>query len=124
MVTFKVYITIIMKVLILLVFILIQPPKVEVLEKPQYQALVEQGYTIIDVRTPEEYEEGHIEGAQNMNIKSEAFVIEIEKLSKSDTLLVYCRSGKRSLYAAQVLVSFGFVKIYDLEGGFLNWKSD
>lgn len=124
MVTFKVYITIIMKVLILFVFILIQPPKVEVLEKPQYQALVEQGYTIIDVRTPEEYEEGHIEGAQNMNIKSEAFVIEIEKLSKSDTLLVYCRSGKRSLYAAQVLVSFGFVKIYDLEGGFLNWKSD
>lgn len=113
-----------MKVLILFVFILIQPPKVEVLEKPQYQALVEQGYTIIDVRTPEEYEEGHIEGAQNMNIKSEAFVIEIEKLSKSDTLLVYCRSGKRSLYAAQVLVSFGFVKIYDLEGGFLNWKSD
>ena len=99
-------------------------PKVEVLEKPQYQALVEKGYAVIDVRTPEEYEEGHIEGAQNIDVKSGAFVTEIEKLSKSDTLLVYCRSGRRSLYAAQVMVSFGFQKIYDLEGGFLNWESE
>jgi rhodanese-related sulfurtransferase len=52
------------------------------------------------------------------------FVPEIENLSKSDTLLVYCRSGRRSLYAAQVMVSFGFQKIYDLEGGFLNWESE
>ena len=94
------------------------------LEKPQYQALVEKGYTIIDVRTPEEYAEGHIQGALNINVKSESFVTEIENLSKSDTLLVYCRSGRRSLYAAQVMVSFGFQKIYDLEGGFLNWESD
>ena len=92
--------------------------------KNQYQALVEKGYTIIDVRTPEEYEENHIEGAQNINIKSEAFVTEIENLSKSDTLLIYCRSGRRSLYAAQVMVSIGFQRIYDLEGGFLNWESE
>jgi rhodanese-related sulfurtransferase len=95
-----------------------------VLEKPKYQALVEKGYIIIDVRTPEEYAEGHIQGALNINVKSESFVTEIENLSKSDTLLVYCRSGRRSLYAAQVMVSFGFQKIYDLEGGFLNWESD
>lgn len=84
--------------------------------------MVEKGYTIIDVRTPEEYAEGHIQGALNINVKSEAFVTEIENLSKSDTLLVYCRSGRRSLYAAQVMVSFCFQKIYDLEGGFLNWE--
>lgn len=86
--------------------------------------MVEKGYTIIDVRTPEEYAEGHIQGALNINVKSETFVTEIENLSKSDTLLVYCRSGRRSLYAAQVMVSFGFQKIYDLEGGFLNWESE
>ena len=103
---------------------IVQPPKVEVLEKSQYQALVVKGYTIIDVRTPEEYEDCHIEGARNINIKSEAFLTEIENLSKTDTLLVYCRSGRRSLYAAQVMVSFGFQKIYDLEGGFLNWESE
>ena len=113
-----------MRVILLVLFWIVQPPKVEVLEKPKYQALVEKGYIIIDVRTPEEYAEGHIQGALNINVKSESFVTEIENLSKSDTLLVYCRSGRRSLYAAQVMVSFGFQKIYDLEGGFLNWESE
>ena len=113
-----------MRVILLVLFWIVQPPKVEVLEKTQYQALVEKGYTIIDVRTPEEYAEGHIQGALNINVKSVTFVPEIENLSKSDTLLVYCRSGRRSLYAAQVMVSFGFQKIYDLEGGFLNWESE
>ena len=113
-----------MRVILLVLFWIVQPPKVEVLEKSQYQALVEKGYTIIDVRTPEEYAEGHIQGALNINVKSVTFVPEIENLSKSDTLLVYCRSGRRSLYAAQVMVSFGFQKIYDLEGGFLNWESE
>ena len=111
-----------MRVILLVLFWIVQPPKVDVLEKPKYQALVEKGYIIIDVRTPEEYAEGHIQGALNINVKSESFVTEIENLSKSDTLLVYCRSGRRSLYAAQVMVSFGFQKIYDLEGGFLNWE--
>lgn len=113
-----------MKAFLLLFFLIVQPPRVEVLEKPKYQVLMEQGYTIIDVRTPEEYQEEHIEGAQNIDIGSESFVTEIQEFSRSDTLLVYCRSGRRSLYAAQVMVSFGFQKIYDLEGGFLNWISD
>ena len=113
-----------MRLILLVLFWITQPPKVEVLEKQQYKALVEKGYFVIDVRTPEEFEEGHIEGAKNINVKSEAFVTEIEKLSKSDTLLVYCRSGRRSLYAAQVMVSFGFQKIYDLKGGFLKWESE
>jgi rhodanese-related sulfurtransferase len=112
-----------MRLSLFVLFWMVQPPKVEVLEKLQYQVLVEKGYMIIDVRTPEEYAKDHIEGAQNINVKSDAFVTEIEKFSKSDTLLVYCRSGRRSLYAAQVMVSFGFQKIYDLEGGFLKWVS-
>ena len=113
-----------MRVFIFVLLWTIQHPKVEVLEKQQYLALVKKGYAVIDVRTPEEYEEGHIGGAKNINVKSEAFVTEIEKFSKSDTILVYCRSGRRSLYAAQVMVSFGFQKIYDLEGGFLKWESE
>ena len=113
-----------MRVFLFVLFFTIQQPKVEVLEKIKYQDLVIKGYTIIDVRTPEEFEEGHIEGAQNINVKSEAFVAEIENLPKSDTLLIYCRTGKRSIYAAQVMVSFGFQKIYDLDGGFLNWKTE
>ena len=113
-----------MKALLMILFFVLQPPKVEVLEKSEYQAMVGQGYTVIDVRTPEEFDECHILGAKNINVKSGEFVTEIQKLSKSDTLLVYCRSGRRSLYAAQVMVNFGFEKIYDLEGGFLNWESE
>lgn len=113
-----------MRLFLLVLFWIIQPPKVEIIKKIQYQDLVRKGYTIIDVRTPEEFLEEHIEGAQNINVKSEAFVTEIENLSKSDTLLIYCRTGKRSIYAAQVMVSFGFQKIYDLDGGFLNWKTE
>ena len=109
--------------LLLFVFFL-QPPKVEVLKKLEYQALIAEGYTILDVRTPEEFKEGHIQWAQNINIKDDNFITAIQKLSPSETLLVYCRSGRRSLYAAQVMVSFGFQKIYDLEGGFLNWKKE
>ena len=113
-----------MRLFLLVLFWIIQPPKVEIIKKIQYQDLVRKGYTIIDVRTPEEFLEEHIEGAQNINVKSEAFVTEIENLSKSDTLLIYCRTGRRSIYAAQVMVSFGFQKIYDLDGGFLNWKTE
>ena len=67
-----------MRVFLFVLLWIIQPPKVEVLEKQQYQAMVEMGYTVIDVRTPEEYEEGHIGGAKNINVKSEAFVTEIK----------------------------------------------
>ena len=110
-----------MKSFLFILLLILQPPKVEVIEKSKYQALVVQGYKIIDVRTSKEYEQGHIQGAQNIDVSAETFITEIQELSKSDTLLVYCRSGRRSLYASQVLVSFGFKKIYDLEGGFLNW---
>ena len=110
-----------MKFFLFILFLILQPPKVELIEKSKYQAFVEQGYTIIDVRTPEEYKQGHIQGAQNIDVRAETFITKIQELSKSDTLLVYCRSGRRSLYASQVLVSFGFKKIYDLEGGYLNW---
>ena len=112
-----------MRVILLVLFWIIQPPKVEVLENT-ISGLSRKGYAVIDVRTPVEYEEGHIEGAQNIDVKSGAFVTEIENFQNPTPLLVYCRSGRRSLYAAQVMVSFGFQKIYDLEGGFLNWESE
>ena len=69
-----------MRVFLFVFLWIIQPPKVEVLDKSQYKVLVEKGYTIIDVRTPEEYQEGHIEGAQNINVKSEAFVLNITSI--------------------------------------------
>ena len=97
---------------------MIQNPFVEVIEKNQFMSLIYEGHKLIDVRSPEEYKDGHIYGSQNININSIDFINEIQKLDNKDTILVYCRSGRRSLYASQVMVAFGFKKIYDLKGWF------
>ena len=76
---------------------------------------------ILDVRTPEEYTEGHILGSLNINVKDENFASHIDELlTKDKKVAVYCRSGKRSRTAAEVLVKKGF-KVYNLDKGILNW---
>lgn len=77
---------------------------------------------ILDVRTPEEYKEEHLAGAQQLDfLNSEAFDAGIKLLDKSHTYYVYCRSGKRSHNACIKMKKQGF-KVFDMEGGILNWK--
>lgn len=77
---------------------------------------------LVDVRTPQEFAEGHIEGAVNINVQSDDFQQEAEKeLSKDSTILVYCRSGRRSMTAADILTRLGY-KVVNLEGGIIEWK--
>ncbi len=79
---------------------------------------------LVDVRTPQEYAEGHIDGALNINVQSDDFkeLAQIE-LSKDSTVLVYCRSGRRSLDAAEILTSLGY-NVVNLKGGIIEWKED
>ncbi len=77
---------------------------------------------IIDVRTPNEFDQGHIEGAKNIDYFSKSFKSELEKLDKSVPLYVYCRSGGRSAKAMQIMKEIGFVSVYNLQGGFLAWS--
>ena len=107
----------------ILLCIILQLPAVEVVEKPVYQTLLEKRYQLIDVRTPDEFMAGHIDGAKNINVKSSEFLDKIRTLTKEDTLLIYCRSGSRSAIASNLMDSLGFKKIYDLRGGYLNWTS-
>ncbi|PZD79712.1 rhodanese-like domain-containing protein [Mesonia sp. K7] len=77
---------------------------------------------LIDVRTPEEYKAGFIEGAENINFY-EDFKSKIEKLDKSKPVAVYCKSGRRSEEAGfQMIGESGFTEVYDLDGGFLDWE--
>lgn len=77
---------------------------------------------LVDVRTPEEFAEGHIAGSRNINVFYKDFIDEAEKtLDKSKPVAVYCRSGKRSADAAQKLAENGFT-VTNLEGGILAWK--
>lgn len=77
---------------------------------------------LLDVRTPQEYAEGHTDGALNINIQSDDFRRLVEKeLSKDSTILVYCRSGRRSMEAAEILTELEY-KVVNLKGGIIGWK--
>ena len=81
----------------------------------------ERDYIILDVRTPEEYAEGHIPGA--INVPNETIgTAEIPELpDKAQLILVYCRSGRRSKEAAEKLVKLGYTNIVEF-GGIIDWK--
>ena len=77
---------------------------------------------ILDVRTAEEYAEGHIANSLNLDVKQEDFTTLAEKaLDKSQTVALYCRSGRRSKMAADLLTKEGY-KVVELGGGFNEWK--
>ncbi len=77
---------------------------------------------LIDVRTPKEYEGGHIENATLIDYFSSNFKETLLTLDKEKPLYLYCRSGGRSRKAAKILAEMGFKEIYDLKGGYMAWK--
>ncbi len=80
---------------------------------------------VLDVRTPEEVEEGYIPNSTNIDIYlGQEFLDELEKLDKSKNFYVYCRSGNRSGQACAIMNSIGIENSYNLEGGFMNWEGD
>jgi len=80
---------------------------------------------VLDVRTPEEVEEGFIPNSTNIDIYlGQEFLDELEKLDKSKNFYVYCRSGNRSGQACAIMNSIGIENAYNLEGGFMNWEGD
>jgi rhodanese-related sulfurtransferase len=79
---------------------------------------------ILDVRTPEEFNAGHLENADNVNWLGDSFVNDSKKYDKTKPVFVYCRSGARSKKATEKLEELGFKNIYELEGGFLKWDAE
>jgi len=80
-------------------------------------------FIILDVRTPAEYGRGHIAGAQLLDYKSAQFSAGLQRLDKTKTYFVYCRTGNRSGRALQMMESLGFGKIYHLNAGIMDWAS-
>ena len=80
---------------------------------------------ILDVRTPREVEEGYIPNASNIDIYlGQQFLAKLEKLDKSKSYYVYCRSGNRSRQACAVMNNVGFENAYNLEGGIIAWQGE
>ncbi|MBS1764093.1 MAG: thioredoxin family protein [Bacteroidetes bacterium] len=78
--------------------------------------------SIIDVRTPEEFESGHLQNALNIDWNGNNFETEISKLDKSKPVFVYCLSGSRSASAAKMMRSQGFKTVYQMDGGIIKWN--
>lgn len=76
---------------------------------------------ILDVRTAEEFVEGHIPGAVMIDYYKSDFRQQINKLDKTKTVFVYCASGVRSNSAAKILTQSGFTEVYNLQGGMNAW---
>lgn len=78
---------------------------------------------LIDVRTAEEFLNGHIKGSTNIDIHSDTFLEEIKKLDASKPVMLYCLSGGRSATAAGKIEEAGFKIVYNLSGGILKWNA-
>lgn len=101
---------------------------VRVLEPKDALSLIEKNrgnerFVILDVRTLEEFEGGHIGGAVNINFESPLFKSEVERLDRTKAYLVYCRTGRRSAAAAKTMVGLGFTDIYRISGDIVKWQS-
>lgn len=77
--------------------------------------------TVIDVRTPGEFAEGHLEGAVLIDVQSPDFRDRIAELDRDASYVIYCRSGNRSVGARETMAELGFTDVSDIDGGILAW---
>lgn len=90
----------------------------------QFSSLLDSGkYTLIDIRTPEEFSAGHLAGAlQNDFYQTAQFSKFLDQLDKNAEYLIYCRTGNRSSKALKIIQEKGFKNALDLAGGIVAWQ--
>jgi len=86
------------------------------------QLIAVEDVILLDVRTPEEYLRGHIQGSTSINIADPEFSTKVSLLQKDKTIFIYCLSGSRSSVAASYLSRMGFKKIFNLQRGLMDWN--
>ncbi len=79
-------------------------------------------FVILDVRTPEEFAEGHLDGAVNLDVQSRGFEKKLRALDRNKSYLVYCRTGNRSRQATIAMDAMGFRSIFHMNEGIVKWK--
>jgi rhodanese-related sulfurtransferase len=80
------------------------------------------GCIILDVRTPGEYSEGHIEGAKNVDFFCRDFRTQIENQDREKIYIVYCKKGIRGERTKDLMKNYGFVSVVNIRGGIEGWK--
>ena len=104
--------------LLLLLFIQISCTQTKSMSITELTSEDVENAVLIDVRTPEEYAEGHLDNAVNINWYDEDFINQFETIEKDETIYVYCKKGGRSSSAAELLTSTGYTNVIDLLGGY------
>ena len=79
------------------------------------------GLVVLDIRTPDEFAEGHIGGSSNLDFYEPDFAASLDALDKDLPYFVYCRSGNRSSQALETMKDLGFTEVYELDGGIITW---
>ena len=80
-------------------------------------------FVVLDIRTPQEFQDGHIEGAINIDYRSPTFGADLDRLDKAKTYFVYCRIGRRSANAIGTMTQKGFENIYRTSGDIVAWRA-
>jgi len=88
------------------------------------KAYIDNGASILDVRTKEEFDGGHIENSMNIDVHSPTFNEQVEALDKNKIYVVYCASGGRSASVVQTMMGLGFTNAYNMSGGIAGWKKE
>ncbi len=96
--------------------------QVEVVDSTKLTELAGSGVTVVDVRTPGEFEAGHVPGA--INIPVDQMAAQAAALDPAQPVAVYCATGSRSASAVQYLTQAGFKKIYHFDQGMVAWNGD
>ena len=95
--------------------------EINLISDAQFTEIQDTDYILVDVRTAEEYESGHIRDAVNFDFYSESFQNDILTLDKSLSIVLYCRTQNRSTKTANYLKENGYKEITILEGGITSW---
>ena len=95
--------------------------EINIISDAQYIEIQDTDYILVDVRTLEEYESGHIQDAVNFDFYSELFQKEILSLDKNSSIILYCRTQNRSTKTANFLLENGYKEIAVLDGGITSW---
>lgn len=112
----------ILTLLSLLPALLLAADKITHVEAEEAAKLITDGkVTVVDVRTAEEFKEGHIKGAKNIDVTENDFDKKLGDLDKSKPVLVHCQAGGRSTRSLPSFEKLGFTQVYHLDGGFNGW---
>ena len=87
-----------------------------------YDIIENESSVVVDVRTADEFESFRIKNSINIDYYSKNFLDSISSYKEKKNIILYCRSGRRSYYAAKLMQEKGFNKIYNLKGGILEVK--